>query len=140
VFVDCDVALDFLAKREPFHGAARDLFVLFELRKVKGFVSPLLYANVSYLLRKQLGRDPALAALTKLSLLVEVVPLSGKAVALALASGLPDFEDALQYYAAQEARISTIVTRNAQHYPRARLTVCSAEQFLAYRAARAPRG
>lgn len=66
---------------------------------------------------------------------MQVAPISAKAVALALASGFPDFEDALQYYAAKEAGISTIVTRNAQHYPRAAATICSAEEYLAGREA-----
>lgn len=138
VLVDCDIALDFLSAREPFFDSARGLFSLFERGGVRGFASPLLFANLNYIIRKQKGRDGALAALKKLQLIVRVAPISGKAVAMALASGFPDFEDALQYYAAKEAGISTIITRNAQHYPRAAATICSAEEYLARREAAAP--
>jgi predicted nucleic acid-binding protein len=131
VFIDCDVAIDLLARREPWFPHAARLFSLIEQRKLRGYVSPLLFANLHFILSRQSGRAAARSALQKLRLIVGIVPVTERAVDLALAAESPDFEDAVQYYAAVEARLGMIVTRNKDHYRRATLPVCSAEECLA---------
>ncbi len=52
VFVDTDVILDLLMEREPFQKAAVELFRQIELKNIKGYTSPLIIANLHYLLSK----------------------------------------------------------------------------------------
>ena len=134
VFLDCDIALDLLARREPFYPYAAELFTLIETGKVKGYASPLMFANLYFILKQQKNREETLAGLKKLKLLLNVAPIAEKTIEMALASNFTDFEDAIQYYAALEARIKTIITRNKDHYRKAEASVYTAEEYLKLRA------
>ncbi len=49
---------------------------------------------------------------------------------MALKSGIDDFEDAVQYYAAKSAHVDFIITRNIKDYKESTIPVLTAEQFL----------
>jgi predicted nucleic acid-binding protein len=53
VFIDADVILDLLLAREPFFPGATRLFLLVQDGEVEGFVSPLIFSNLFYVLRKK---------------------------------------------------------------------------------------
>ncbi len=55
VFVDTDIVLDLLARREPFYTAAARLFSLAETGDLGLSVSSLTFANLFYILRKQVS-------------------------------------------------------------------------------------
>ena len=57
IFLDTNVVIDLLDKREPFYHAAVSIFSLAYEGKILLYVSPMTtYATASYLLRKH-GRD-----------------------------------------------------------------------------------
>jgi predicted nucleic acid-binding protein len=66
VFVDSDIILDVLAQRDEFYTPAAKLFSLFEKGDVAGFTSPIVFANLHYILRKAKSKDYALQSLVKL--------------------------------------------------------------------------
>ncbi len=80
IFVDADVVLDLLCKREPFYESAAQLFTLGDRRELYLATTSLVYANVFYILRKILGTDKAKGLLQKLRLIVHVVPVNEKMV------------------------------------------------------------
>jgi len=129
-FIDTDVILDLLAEREPFSGPAQHLFRLIDQKEVDGYASSLSFSNLYYILRKLRSGREAVQILKKLKLIVNVLPVDGKTVESALASGFRDFEDALQYYTAVENHIRFFVTRNTKDYQKASLVVCTAEEYL----------
>ena len=55
---------------------------------------------------------------------------SEKTIACTLNSDFSDFEDAIQYYTAQNHHISTIVTRNLKDYKADGIVVQTPEMFL----------
>lgn len=116
IYVDTDVILDLLQERHPFHADARSLFALFETGKLKGFVSPLIFSNLYYILRKDSSAKLAVDALLRLKLLLKIVSVGEKTISLALSSQVNDFEDAIQYFAAIECRADCLVTRNKKDY------------------------
>jgi predicted nucleic acid-binding protein len=130
VFVDSDIILDLLAKREPFYQYAAELFLLVEKKKIKAYVSPIIITNLHYVLSKLKNKKQAIKSLQKLKLLVKILPVDEKIVELALASDFNDFEDAIQYYTAKESRIDYLITRNKKDYKRADITVMTAEEYL----------
>lgn len=134
VFIDTDIILDVLAKREPFYQAAAILFSDVERGELKACVSSLTFANLFYILRKELSAPKAVEALKKLRQLVTVLPVDDKIVAHALDGGFTDFEDALQYHTALSKGIPCLITRNVRDYRKPVITVCTAEEFLARRA------
>jgi len=130
VFVDTDIVLDLLAKREPHYSYAAELFSLADNNKLVIYVSSLSFAKLNYILSKQQSAIAAKKLLQKFKTLVTVLAITGKVVELALASEFKDFEDALQHYCAMEESLSVIITRNTRDYKYSSLTLMTAEEFL----------
>jgi predicted nucleic acid-binding protein len=130
VFVDTDVILDLLLARQPFFSAATDLFVRIQAGEIEGCVSPLIFSNLFYILRKELSAPMAVSALRKLKLLVRVLTVDERTIDLALASPFTDFEDAIQYYTALEHDLDAIVTRNKEDYRTAKLPILTAKECV----------
>jgi len=129
-FVGTDVILDCLAEREPHAVAAQELFGMADQKEVDVCVSSLCFSNLFYILRElKSGRETA-QILRKLKMLVNVLPVVGNTVELALSSSLKDFEDALQYYMAAEHHIRYFITRNTRDFPKGGPVVCTAEEYI----------
>jgi len=136
VFIDSDIILDLIQQREPFYAEAVALFTLIEKNEVKGFVSPLIFSNLFYILRKIESNKVALLALTRLKAVVSVVSVDERIIELALSSGFKDFEDAVQYYSALAAKLGYIITRNKKDYIESGMMICTAREYLAIRKTR----
>lgn len=130
IFIDTDIILDLLAKREPHYPYAAELFTLIDSKKIKAYVSPIIFANLHYIIRKMSNKDTALKSLLKLKLLVNILPVDEKIIELALASDFSDFEDAIQFYVAKENNIKYLLTRNKKDFKKADISVMTADEFL----------
>jgi predicted nucleic acid-binding protein len=130
IFVDTDIILDLLLAREPFFPAATRLFLLIQDGEMEGYVSPLSFSNLFYILRKETSGAEAIAALRKLKLLTRVLAVDEHTIDLALASSFTDFEDAIQYYTALPNDVDAIVTRNKRDYKTAKIPVLTAEECI----------
>jgi predicted nucleic acid-binding protein len=127
VLFDTNVLLDVLARREPFYAAAAAVWSLAEAHKIEGVVSAISFNNAFYIVRKANGRDRALASLRVVRGRFRAVPLDVGIVDDALASGLTDFEDAIQYASAVRAGADCIVTRDPAGFPDAGIAILSPE-------------
>jgi predicted nucleic acid-binding protein len=130
IFIDCDICLDLLAKREPHYEPAALLFTQADKGKIKIYVSSLIFSNLHYLLSRQFFQKEARRILNSFKVLVNVVSVDDKIIGLALSSDFKDFEDAIQYFAAVENNIGILLTRNLKDYRQARISVMTAEDFL----------
>lgn len=130
LFLDTNIVIDLLNKREPFCFDAVRLFSLAYYKRVRLFVSPMTYATASYLLSKH-GAKGVRKHLSDLRRLTEVSPTDENTVDDALASQFEDFEDALQYYSAVQAKAEAIITRNGKDFTNAKLPVMTAGEYLA---------
>lgn len=130
VFIDSDIVLDVLAQREKFYSHAAKLFTLIDKGEVSGFTSPVVFANLHYILRKLKSKEYALKSLRKLKSFISILPVDEKIIDLALDSKFNDFEDAIQYHTAKSYEINFIITRNKKHYKQSKISVCTAEEYL----------
>lgn len=130
VFVDTDIILDLLAKREPHYQSAAELFTLADQGKLQLFVSALSFANLNYIITRQTNQEKARKKLIAFKSLTTVLPLTDKIIELALVSEFKDFEDGLQYHTATEHQIKKLITRNLKDYQPAEINVMTAAQFL----------
>jgi predicted nucleic acid-binding protein len=131
LFIDTNIVLDLLAKREPFYESSAKLFSLADRNVIRLSVSSLTFANTNYVLSKLKSTSEAKEILRKFKLLVHIVSLSEKIVDLALNnSAFKDFEDGLQYYSAIESNQDIIITRNQKDFKSSLLSIMSAEEFL----------
>lgn len=130
VFVDTNIIIDLLAKREPFYKDAQDLFTLSDKREIKLFISSLSFANAYYSIVKHHKEIDAKKYLAKFKVLVNVLPLDDKAIELALSSGFNDFEDGLQYFVALENESDMIITRNKKDFKSSKIPVMTAGEYI----------
>lgn len=130
VFIDSDVILDLLCKREPFYPDAAELFTLGDQGTIELVTTSVVFANVFYILRKALGIDKTKELLRKLRILVGIVPVCEKTVDLALNSKFSDFEDGMQYFTARENGIKVLLTRNTKDYREKDVVVQTPKQYL----------
>ena len=130
VFVDSDIVLDVLCKRIPYYEYAAKIFSLADMKKLTVYTTPLVVANVYYILRKAIGIEKSKEALRKLRLLVNIIPIQEREVDIALNSSFSDFEDALQYYTAIKHGMETLLTRNIKDYKEKDLIIQTPEQFI----------
>jgi len=128
-FVDTNIVLDLLQKREGFYKDAQQLFTLADAKQVTLFVSALTIANTHYILFKHLKLETR-NVLSKFKVLVNVLPTNDKILTLSLASNFPDFEDAIQYYTALENEIECIITRNKKDFINASIPLLTAKEYL----------
>lgn len=130
VFIDSDIILDLLCKREPFYSYAAEVFTLGDTKKIELVTTSVVFANVFYILRKLLGIEKAKELLRKLRIIISVVSVEEKIVDLALNSKFSDFEDGLQYFTARENDIKIILTRNTKDYKEKDLLIQTPEEYL----------
>ncbi len=131
LFISTDVIIDFIIDRQPFSRAAAQVFTLIDQRKVKGFTSALCYSNLYYVLSKYASHKKVITMLNELSELAGILKVDDDIIKASLASDFKDFEDAIQYYTAQEyKRIDVIITRNIKDYKKSSLPVMTPETFM----------
>lgn len=131
LFLDTNIVIDLLAKREPFYQSAAKLFSLADKMKLQLCVSALTFANTNYILLKGRKPEEAKLILRKLKLLVKVIGLDDKIIGLSLNdSDFKDYEDAMQYYSALENGVDMIITRNLKDFQKSKIPVLTAEQYL----------
>lgn len=133
VFLDSDIILDVLAMRSPHYGDSAKIMSLVEKKNIAGFSSPLVFANLHYLLRKLKSKEYALQSLRKLRILMGVLPMDQSHIDHALNSDFDDFEDALQYFSAKSRKMDFIITRNKKDYRNSSISVCTPTEYLAIR-------
>ncbi len=130
VFVDSDIVLDLLSARQPHYKFAAELFSLADQNSIKVYITSLTFANVNYILSKQLSPGQARKMLLTFKTIVNVLAVNDKIIELALLSNFQDFEDAIQYNTAIENSITTLLTRNLKDYKKAEITILTAQQYL----------
>ena len=130
VFVDTNIVIDLLQKRDEFYKEAQELFTLADRKKVKLYISALTFANTYYILSRFYSSDEGKKILSKFKVLVDVLPTTDKIIELALASDFKDFEDAIQFYTALENNSEAIITRNKKDFKNNLIPVFSAKEYL----------
>ena len=131
LFIDTNIILDLLSRREPFYDESADLFSLADQKIIELNISSLTIANTSYTLHRQLESKKTKEILRKLRLIVNILPLDDKIIGVALNDGsFTDFEDGLQYFTAIENNLDFIITRNLKDFKASKLPVMTARQFL----------
>lgn len=131
VFLDTNVALDYVLERYPFVDEAEEIFAMADDAECHLLLSAMSFVNMAYIARKQYPGTMIYSVLAQLRMLVEPVPVSIETMDAAISLHARDFEDALQYFSALSAGADCIVTRNVRDYPFAEIPILTPPQFLA---------
>jgi len=133
VLIDTNVALDVLLKRSPFYQDSFAIFQLADRERIQGRISAVSVTDIFYLLRKgQRNSSGVYTVMDELTTLLSIIPVTKTTITKALALRWQDFEDAVQYIAAQENGIEYIITRNEADYETSEIHCISPTDFIAY--------
>lgn len=122
VLFDTDVLLDFLFDRKPFSDQTLTLLLACQEKKLIGYLTPVIFSNMYYILRQQASDAYVKEKLGVLLSIVRVLPMNEQTVHLAINSSFKDIEDAMQYFCAlKNANIDAILTRNTKDYKKEEL-------------------
>jgi predicted nucleic acid-binding protein len=130
IYIDTNVMLDLLGEREEFYLDVAKLASLSDQKKILLISSPISYATVNYFLSKFENSNVAREKLRKFKLVSEVCKIDESIVEKSLNSNFSDFEDALHYFNAIEAKCEVIITRNPKDFKNATLPIMSPKEFI----------
>ena len=130
VFVDTNVLIDYVCKRESFFVPAKAVFASCFLGKIGIIVSSLSIVNTIYIGRKH-DSSKIKHNLLGLSQIVTYADMPASLVQEALQTDWNDYEDALQNATALMTKADCIVTRNKNDFASSSLPVYCPEELLA---------
>jgi len=122
--------LDIFLKRAPFYYPAAKIFKRIEDKELDGYLCALSFPTLFYILSKELNREKAMKILEKIRIVFSVAPVDEKVIDLSLASDFKDFEDAVQYYSAVQAKAECIITRNKTDYIAGGIPVLTPDEYI----------
>lgn len=131
VFVDTNIIIDLLAKREEYFQWAEILFDLGYRREIAVAASALSFANAHFILKKSNSTAAVKSALIELRNICSAVDLTDHILSQALHDpSFNDFEDSLQYHSALSSNQEVIITRNLSDFKSSAIPVMTAEAFI----------
>ena len=130
IYIDCNILLDWLLKREPFSYYAARLIELTEEKKVESYVSALTLANTYYIISKTLNKKVADEFLKDCLRLFIFTDITGNNVIDAIKNKNKDFEDDLHYFSAINSKIEYLITRNQKDFLEEKIKIRDAEEFI----------
>lgn len=129
--VDTCVIVDALQKREPFCGAAMDIFLAVSNRLFTGVMTAKVATDIYYILRRELHSEAeARKALGVLFSLFELEDTHAADCRAALSSEMKDYEDAVMAQAAARLGANYVITRNLKDYAASLVPAVSPGDFL----------
>ena len=130
VLIDSNVLFDVLQNREPYVEESTAVWDLCQSGAADGHISALTFANMVYVMRKELTPELIREVLATLTDVFRFEDLSLSDLKQASAMMWPDFEDALQTAAAVKIGAEYIVTRNLKDFKGGPVPCLSPSAFL----------
>ncbi len=128
--IDGNIILDVLSNREPFVADSSKIWKLCETRQLDGYVSVLTFADLVYILRKELDPEKIDLIFHSLKLIFRFVGLDESDLMQATALRWDDFEDAIQSVSASNIKADYIITRNTKDYTKSTIKAITPSSFL----------
>lgn len=130
VFLDTNIALDFILERDGFVDDARKVVAYCLNCNHTLYLSSISFANISYIARKGYRGKDVRDILSLLRRMVRVSISDEAVVDKSLSVESEDFEDTMQYYSASTISADVIISRNVQDFPLGQIKVMSPRSFL----------
>ena len=131
LLIDTNIVLDVLLNRPEFVKDSSMIWKLCETEQAKGYISTLTYANMMYVMRKQLTPEQIEEVFRKLNLIFEFADFSPVVLERAVSMKWKDFEDAVQSATAESVHADYIITRNLKDFTQSRVMAFTPSELLA---------
>lgn len=130
VFIDTNIVLDFLLRREGFYEDARTIMAMGYNIICKLYMSSLSFSNIAYIARKKFDGDALYDCFSEIRELIHVSSVTESDIDAAIRIRVKDFEDAVQYYSALSVSADCIVTRNVKDFSFSQINVFTPDKFI----------
>lgn len=130
LLIDANILLDVLQNREPHVQASSVVWKLCETEKAKGYVSALTFANLVYIMRKELDPKKIEETLKSLSLIFEFADFNVSDLTHAAELEWDDFEDAVQSVTAERVHADYIITRNVRDFAKSKVVAFTPSELI----------
>lgn len=131
LLIDTNIILDVLMDRPEFIKDSSMIWKLCETGRAKGYLSTLSYANMMYIMRKQMTPEQIEEVFHRISLIFEFADFSSNVLERAVGMKWKDFEDAVQSATAESVRADYIITRNIRDFAKSKVMAFTPAEFLA---------
>lgn len=131
LLIDTNIILDVLLNRSEFVKSSSMIWKLCETEQAKGYISTLTYANMMYIMRKQMTPEQIEEIFSKLNLIFEFADLSSAIMEKAVRMKWNDFEDAIQSATAESIHADYIITRNLKDFNKSKVMALMPTELLA---------
>ena len=131
LLIDANILLDVLQKRELHYRDSALIWKLCETEQAEGYVSALSFADLVYVMRKELDGEKVLDVQQKLALIFRFADLTAADLTRAVEMQWDDFEDAVQAATAEHIHADHIITRNVRDFKQSRIVAFTPTEFLA---------
>jgi predicted nucleic acid-binding protein len=131
VFLDTNVLLDVVEKREPAFAASYDVFLKSAAKEIDAIIGAGSSTDIYYVNRRNCGNDKgALNSIIDLLKVVSLVDTKAVDILEAIRLGFSDFEDAVIAATALREQADYIITGNAKDFSKSPVPAKSPAEFL----------
>lgn len=131
LLIDTNILLDVLLDRTEFVRASSMVWKLCETEQAEGYISALSFANIMYIMRKQLTPAQIEEVFGQLKLIFSFAALNAAVLSKAVNMKWDDFEDAIQSATAESIHADYIITRNLKDFSQSKVTALLPGELLA---------
>ena len=131
LLIDANIVLDVLQKREPYWKDSSVIWKLCETEQAEGYISTLTFANLMYVMRRELDPAQIRDVLDKLRLIFRFADFTAADLEKAAEMGWEDFEDAIQAATAERIMADSIITRNVRDFRNSKVIAFTPSEFIA---------
>lgn len=131
LLIDANIVLDVLQKREPYWKDSSVIWKLCETEQAEGYISTLTFANLMYVIRRELDPAQIRDVLDKLRLIFRFADFTAADMEKAAEMGWDDFEDAIQAATAERIMADSIITRNVRDFRNSKVIAFTPSEFIA---------
>ena len=130
IFLDTNILLDILCKREPFYINGAKIWTLIKEGAIKGFISAISINNLYYIVKKIKYQKIAKNFIEELLNDFEIVPLTKDLLSQAITINKKDYEDSIQYFSAINTGCKILITRNKKDFHSTGIRILSSTEFI----------
>lgn len=129
IFIDANIIIDVLLKREDFYEDSANVLSICE--KHKSALAPHTISNIFFITRKDYTAKERKSLLLDILRYIDIVPTGKYQIVQALKNDdIDDFEDALQLECAREFNADFIVSRNVDDFVNSDIKVITPQEFV----------
>ncbi len=130
IFLDINIILDVLVKREPYYMNSARIWTLTKEESIQGYISAITVNNFYYIIKKLKNSKIAGNFIDEILDDFKVVPLTKDILRQSRTTPEKDYEDSIQYFSAINTGCQFLITRNEKDFISTGLNIISPTEFL----------